>query len=98
MTRVLGEASDPAGKLASVEVDYEDTAPNRLLTVRVVNPTAVDVAVTATQVSNGRSASRTFGPGTTAFNLPTGVAGRLTVNGWRRGLFDGVTVDVRMPA
>jgi hypothetical protein len=97
-TRVLGQGSGSNGALATVEVDYEDVAPRRLLTVRCTNATAGDVAVTVTQVGTSRTASRTFPPGTTELALPTGVAARLVLNGLRRGQLDGVAVDVRVPA
>jgi hypothetical protein len=100
VTRVLGQASGPDGTLATVEADYEDATPFRLLALRCVNQTAGNVAVVATQVSNGRTGSRTFPPGTSTLSLPTGVATRLVLSaaGLRRGQLDGVAVDVRVPA
>jgi len=79
-----------------VEMDYNDLNM-RALAIRVINGTSNAIHVAVTRESDGLLYETRFGPGTTFINIPTTVAGRITMVDLGRGQFSGYRLSVSYP-
>jgi hypothetical protein len=92
-TRRLGAFANEA---VLVTFDFDDVSMN-ILSLRVVNNTALPLTATITRTSDNRVYSSSFGPGTVVFNLPTGGGNAVTITDLGRGKYLGYSLSLVYP-
>ena len=80
-----------------ITIEY-DTVALVVSGVICVNPTPNNVFATVTRESDGRVASKLFGPGTTRLDIPTTGPNRVIVSFNSRGGLDGYAAGGTYPA
>lgn len=75
-----------------------DNATMRATAVTCHNPSPNNLLATITRDSDGKSFSRTFGPGDTRLDIPAGAANRINLVFNSRGGLDGYSAGASYPA
>ena len=96
-TVLIGQAYDSdTGQYVTVELEYDNTLL-RATGVICTNPSQNSIFVEVTRDSDGHAYSKTFGPGNTRLDIPTGAAARIPLVFNSRGLLDGYSAGFTYP-